>query len=351
MFRKQFKWFIYFAAPLVLLAIPFGTGINLKKYFQTIVLQPQKTGISTFNFYDAERDRPLTTEIWYPIDLDTPAESATGVWIRCDEAREAALSTKKEKYPLIVISHGNRGDRFNISWLAEVLAANGYIVAAMDHYGNTWNNVIPKCCATPWERPKDVSFVLDQILTASPFKDHIDQSRIGFAGYSLGGATGIWIAGAQTNEKDVDSMRMACTVELSDIVSDELLDGIDFTQACRSFRDERFTAMFVMAPALGWLFDEKSLESIDIPVYIIAPVKDTVVPFESNAQILAKKIARANLMVLSGDETHFVFLNRASKFGKRFLNAKYCEDPQTIDRKSIHDKVAKTAVEFFQEHF
>ena len=97
MFRKQFKWIIYFAAPLVLLAIPFSSGINLKKYFRTIILQPQKTGISTFNYYDAERDRPLTTEIWYPIDVDTPAETAAGVWIRCDEAREAALSTKKEK--------------------------------------------------------------------------------------------------------------------------------------------------------------------------------------------------------------------------------------------------------------
>lgn len=349
MIKKRLKWVVYFAAPIALLAVPFGGGWSFKGFFNSIVLQPQKTGISTFNFYDAERDRPLTTEIWYPVDPESPSQSALGIWQRCDEARDAPISLKQDKYPLIVLSHGFAGDRFNLSWLAEILTANGFIVAAMDHYGNTWNNKIPACCATPWERPLDVSFVLDQILTQTPFKDWIDTDRIGFAGHSLGGATGIWIAGAETFDEDIEKMRFACVQELSDTIPADLIDRIDFKQGCRSFKDSRFKSMFVMAPALGWIFQEKSLESIDIPVYIVSPEHDEIVPFENNGKIYAKKIARSSLLILRGDANHYVFLNRATLFGKRFINPKYCFDPKTIDRRQVQENLAKIAVEFFEK--
>ena len=69
----------------------------------------------------------------YPNDPETPSINPLGMWVRCGEARDAALSNKRN-YPLVVLSHGHGGDRFDlIVWLAEVLAANGYIVASMDH--------------------------------------------------------------------------------------------------------------------------------------------------------------------------------------------------------------------------
>lgn len=346
MFNKRLKWLFYLATPLIAF-LPFTGIVNVTKVFKKIILHPQKTGITTLNLYDETRDRLLPTEIWYPIDPHIPARASSGVWVRCDEARDAPLSHKQTRYPLIVISHGSGGDRFNISWLAEVLAANGYIVAAMDHFGNTWNNKIPECYAKPWERPKDVTFVLDHLLSDSPFKDKIDTHRIGFAGYSLGGATGIWIAGAKANETDIDQMKSFCSQELSEIVTPEVVEAVNFREACCSFFDPRFSSMFVMAPALGWLFEETSLKNIQIPIYIIAPEKDQIVPVEKNAKILAKSIASSSLMILNGEATHFVFLNRATVMGKRFLDSKYCEDPTSIDRKKIHQTLAKKAVEFF----
>ena len=191
--KKNLKWILFIATPLILI-LPLSLK-NFTKYFKTIVLEPTKTGISTLNFYDNSRDRPVVTEVWYPVDKNTPAKTAAGFWIRCDEARDAPISLQKSKYPLIIISHGSGGHRFDISWLAEILASNGYIVAAMDHFGNTWNNKIPEYYTRPWERPKDISFVIDQLLSSSHFKDKIDAKRIGFAGYSLGGTTGIWVSG------------------------------------------------------------------------------------------------------------------------------------------------------------
>ncbi len=347
--KKHFKWIFYFSAPLIVLMVPFSSGWNLSKYFKTIVLQPKMTGITTLNYHDIEHDRPVVTEVWYPVDPESPTKKASGFWLRCDEARDAKLSNKQKQYPLIMMSHGSGGDRYNMSWLAEVLSSNGYIVAAIDHFGNTWNNKIPECYAMPWERPRDISFALDQLLNSSQFKDRIDLRRIGFAGYSLGGATGIWIAGAEASPLNSEDVKANASKDLAGIATPELLDTIDFNQACGSYRDPRITAVMVMAPALGWMFAENSLEKISIPVFIVAPEKDAVVPTEKNARVFASKITKATLKILPGEATHYVFLNRVNAFGKRFLEPRFCEDPASIDRQKLQEEVAKNTILFFNE--
>jgi predicted dienelactone hydrolase len=324
--------------------------LNFAKYFKNIILEPKKTGISTFNFYDAARERPVVTEVWYPIDSSIPAKKAAGFWVRCDEARDAPVSMKKDKYPLVLISHGHGGDRFNISWLAEILAVNGYIVAAMDHYGNTWNNKIPESYTRPWERPKDISFVIDQLLSTAHFKDKIDEKKIGFAGYSLGGATGIWIAGAVAAEISNEQIAIACQKDLESVVPPDVFANTNFDEARQSFEDKRVNAFLLMAPALGWLFDEKSLRAVARPIYIIGAEKDKIAPIETNAKVFAKKLSKATLRIVPGDADHYVFLNRASQLGKRLLEPKLAEDSSTLGRRKIHEDIGKNAIEFFGSH-
>ena len=188
------KWIKSYIFALILV-VPFTSCVNNKNI--SIILHPQKTGIATIRFYDESRDRPMITEVWYPIADHIPAEKVNGLWQRCPEARDAPLKQSSKKYPLIVMSHGNGGDRTNNAWIAEILAANGYVVASVDHHGNTWNNKIAENFIKIWERPQDVSYVIDQILEHQEFGSSINRKKIGFIGYSLGGHTGIWIAGGQ----------------------------------------------------------------------------------------------------------------------------------------------------------
>ncbi len=334
----------YFLFPLALLALPLTTELPVSR---SIALHPKQTGITTLYYHDYSRNRPLTTEVWYPVDANSPSQTPTGFWIRCNEARNAALSQRKEKYPLILMSHGFGGDRYNLSWLAETLAANGYIVAAMDHYGNTWNNKIPEIYIQPWERPRDISFVLDQLLEDPLFQERIDSKRIGFAGYSLGGATGMWIAGAEACHLDKELIRTYSTEDFHLDVPASLIDSTDFSKGCGSYKDGRISAVVALAPALSWVFTESSLQKIDLPMLIIAPEQDRVVPTDTNARRFAKTIAKASLNILHGEATHYVFLNRASVVGKRFLDRKYCEDPPSINREQIHKSVCKNTVTFF----
>lgn len=347
--KKHVKWIVCLATPLLLL-FPFNNWYKTTQHLRSIVLHPQKTGITTLHLNDVSRGRPLITEVWYPVELAAPSKTPTGIWLRCEESRDQPLSMGQQRYPLIIMSHGNGGDRFNMSWLAEILAANGYIVAAMDHYGNTWNNKIPELYAKPWERPKDISFVLDQLLSHPTFVDRIDAKRIGFAGYSLGGATGMWIAGAQMSKVPPHDLSAVCASQLPDFVTSEVLSHVDFNDAMHCYQDPRFSAIFTMAPALGWLFDEASLQKIEVPICIISTNKDQVVPMESNAHLFAKSLKKATLKILNNDGDHYVFLNRASLVGKRLLEPRFFEDPQHIDRGRIHEEVGMTAVSFFDQY-
>lgn len=325
-------------------------GYDWQKSSKTIVLEPQKCGITTLRFYDEQRQRPLITEVWYPVDDAIPSKQVAGMWIRCPEARDALIKDLSSKYPLIIMSHGNGGDRLNAAWLAEILAANGYIVAAMDHHGNTWNNKIPENFLKIWERPLDVSFVIDQLLENSPFRDNIDQAKIGFIGFSLGGNTGIWIAGGRFDPFDKLPLNEIPDNQLPVAVSQEMINSIDFSPAHKSYQDKRVSAMFLMAPALGSLFNANSLQAIQTPIYIVASEGDVLVPPDRNAKMLASKIKKAVCTLIPGAANHYVFLNEVSKGGRMLLDKSIAIDPPNVDRKHIHNDIARSAVEFFDSN-
>ncbi len=340
---KICSWFVLIGA---LASIPSCKRTNKSH----VILHPSKTGITTVRFYDQARERPLVTEIWYPVDETTEAAPVEGLWVRCAEARDAPIKTASKKYPLVVMSHGNWGDRLNNSWIAETLAANGYIVASMDHYGNTWNNKIAECFVKIWDRPQDVSFVIDQLLQDERFGSHINQNKIGFVGYSLGGHTGIWIAGGTVSRFDKPDMKTLPADQIPSTVNEDVINNIDFSPASKSYRDSRVSAVFLMAPALGYLFDMASLQSISVPVYIVASEGDKIVPLESSAHILTSRIKKAAFTLIPGSASHYVFLNEVSKGGKLLLDKKVALDPPSVNRAQIHDEIGVSAVHFFNEH-
>src|ERR1041385_6373262 len=110
-----------------------------------------KVGMMTRSFEDDKRKnwqgtaaRPLRTAIWYPAAATATKEETifggapeTEVFTPLTVAPAADISTARRKYPLILLSHGTGGSAIQIMWLGYYLAARGYIVAAVNHHGNT----------------------------------------------------------------------------------------------------------------------------------------------------------------------------------------------------------------------
>jgi predicted dienelactone hydrolase len=311
----------------------------------------------------------LATMIWYPADAgaqEKPLPLGPPGRPFFDGGRvatDAVLAHTPAKFALIVLSHGTGGTAGNLAWLGTVLAAHGYIVAAVNHPGN---NAIDGYTVPGfrlwWLRALDLSTVIDGMLADPTFGPRIDPKRVGAAGHSLGGYTVIEIAGGITS---IEHLRAFCTSPKADkmcIAPPEFADLRPKSEALaktdpafraaldrdsRSYGDPRVRAVFAMAPALGPVFLPDSLAHIDIPAAIVAGASDEIVPIGSSAQFLAATIPHAELTILPGSVGHYVFAGICLEAARAILPSRLCNDAPEVDRAAIEAETAALAVRFF----
>src|SRR5947209_3802969 len=106
-----------------------------------VSLQPAQTeptvGLMLLEAPDPVGNAPLKIAVWYP-----PATEQVGVTTLGPYRTEAAIGAPVAAgaQPLIIISHGHAGSRCSHHDLAEHLARAGFIVAALDHAGDSWSD-------------------------------------------------------------------------------------------------------------------------------------------------------------------------------------------------------------------
>jgi len=189
-------------AALIALA---ATGVEAQSY---------QTGLTDL-VVAADSSRPLEGFVWYPTTAAEGPEEYHGnpVWTGITAAKDADLADGS--FPLIVLSHGMYGNAMNQSWLASALAEQGYIVAAISHPGtSTWMRD-PDHAREMWERPKDVSRVIDFLTDAPAFAAQVDADRIYMGGHSLGGFTAGLLAGARFDATQLDDI---CATAPNDLI-------------------------------------------------------------------------------------------------------------------------------------
>jgi len=322
--------------------------------------------------------RPLATVIWYPVapgshlrapDYGTPTDFSK-YFVSYPLADGAEISRESQKYPLILISHGSTSSALSLDWLGYALATRGYIVAAMNHHGDTAaepGGPLPQGFATPWERAKDLSVLIDRMLADPVFGPHIDAGRIGAAGHSAGGATVIELAGgifkpAQIQEwcKSNNSADQNCHLpaaiqkKIDKFIELSKTDAVVKDSIRRSelaYNDSRVKAVFAMAPAIGVGHTDTSLKAIHIPVAIVAGWADDITPVATDAERFAQLIPTATLMVLPGKVGHATFgslCTPAALGGPDWLSW-ICHDEEGVDRAQVHRQIEQLASEFFRE--
>lgn len=313
----------------------------------TEVVASQQIGVSTISYEDPTRGRPVIIEVWYPTatvqgTLDQPQDLDMG-WVHPKAIRNAELP--EGKLPLIMVSHGNGGDRRDMSWLAERLVQKGYIVAAVEHHGNSSAYYDAKTSLRFWDRSIDISFALTKILEDSSLKNKIDQDRIGMIGYSLGGMTGLSIAGAEAkNAKEIALQVQKYRKELNT----EIIESTDFEPSKKNYRDPRIKAVALFCPAT-FVYPNESLKSVKVPVALVASEGDEVVSFKDHSLRLISNGIPSKLKVLRDKVSHYVFLNRVSEAGKQL----FCKEVQTeslhAHRLKFHNEIALFVTDFFEE--
>ena len=273
---------------------------------------------------DAVREREIDYKVWLP-EVSGPA-------------------------PLVLLSHGSGGHYVNFAWLTEALLSAGYVVAAVNHPLNTLRDETPEGVVRVWDRPPDISLLLTSLLENPEFKDSIDQTRIGAAGFSSGGYTVIALAGGIY---ELDRMQSYCAganrgpdCDLAPMLS------APEPMASASFRDDRIRAVFSMAPAVGPGITPGSLADIAIPVEIVATADDELLKPDLNSKYYANNIPGSEI-TLFAKGGHFLFLScdlMTAVADVFIFEFNLCGRGIDADREALQIEIADKALEFFNQH-
>jgi predicted dienelactone hydrolase len=160
------------------------------------------------DWHDAARDRDVPAKIYFP--------------------------KSGAQLPIIIFSHGLGGSREGYEYLGRHWAGCGYVSVHLQHRGSddgVWKDAGPadrmrgmrEAAANLQNianRPKDVSFAIDQMLaintaSASPLKGRLDVKHIGIAGHSFGGYTTMAVAGQFFPLANFADPRVTCAIQMS----------------------------------------------------------------------------------------------------------------------------------------
>ncbi|WP_370226227.1 alpha/beta hydrolase family protein [Pararhodobacter marinus] len=142
--------------------------------------------------------RRLTVDLGYPAEPGTAPGGRYETLLR-DGERRAVLHGRAARdaapgpgrWPLVLLSHGYPGNRYLMAHLAEALASRGYLVAAADHPGSTYDDQKP-FGQTLYHRPLDQRFLLDTLAQ----HELADPDRAAIVGFSMGGYGALVTGGA-----------------------------------------------------------------------------------------------------------------------------------------------------------
>jgi predicted dienelactone hydrolase len=167
---------------------------------------PGAVATITFEWKDATRDRVVPVRIYYPRDAAQPA-------------------------PVVVFSHGTGGSRDGYAYLGNFWASHGYVCVHPQHAGSDAKAFIgkvslleamKKAIADPRnaiERPRDISFVLDQMtmlnMDDATFKGKLNLDAVGLAGHSFGAHTTLVTAGQAMARLKLADKRIKAIIPMS----------------------------------------------------------------------------------------------------------------------------------------
>ena len=250
-------------------------------------------GTRQFNWTDTERNHSLPVDVWYPAtkayegkDLDPATQDRYEIVPGMGEAVQQAIKdaeVEPGQRALVVFSHGFGGERRQSTFLCCHLASHGYVVAAMDHVGNTAVDMLSGegAAGDPevierfiQSRPCDASFVIDQMLAGQSGLEIIPE-QIGMSGHSFGGWTTL-----KTLETDE---RIRAALPLAPAGGFTALD-----------------ADSVMAKSLNFTWKR------EVPVLYIVAELDSILPLEGMQDMFNRNPdPKTTVVLLNADHFHF----------------------------------------------
>lgn len=302
-------------------------------------------GVQTLNLTDTGRSRSLKVEVWYPTDEpDEPTAydamlGPTPAKLPGRAMRDAAPTI--EKFPLIVVSHGQPGTRYQLAYLGEHLASYGFVVANLEHTNSTYQDATDADYVTSLVyRPEDILFAVDELPKVIA---NTDNTNVGLVGYSYGGYSAVNAAGVPL---DGEAFAAFCR-ETNDEAPCFTLPTFGDLEAARGASiktDPRIKAIFVMAPyGEPWL-GAKSLAKLKVPLFVAGGTKDTAAVYERDVLKYFRRAGSTKKYLLTfAGANHNIY----AECPEAVRGVENCFDP-AWDQTQAHALLEHVATAFFE---
>jgi predicted dienelactone hydrolase len=296
---------------------------------------------------------PIPLALWYPAEAGATVRSIPmgPFGVRAAPGAAATASVRG----LIVLSHGTAGTELGHGRLAEALAARGYLVVALRHPGDNWQDLSLRTERGDQyfdERPRQVSRVIDALLADADWSARIARDargpRVGAVGHSAGGYTVIALAGGQPVSGRIAAH---CREHGPD---DPIFCGLSHGTKVPSaqpatgapLRDPRVRAVAALSP-MAVVFDPESLHGVTTPVSIwVADLDRFVVP-RFHAEWLAQQLPSASTSLHRVPNAwHYAFMN-APTTPIPSPDGDLAADPPGFDRGRFLEQLGRDLSDYF----
>lgn len=279
----------------------------------------------------------ITIAIWYPsADHSSPIKFGPFTTLA---ARDGRIDGRR--LPLVVLSHGRGGSFIVHHDTAEYLADAGFVVAAIDHPGDTaLDKSLFYDLSIYVRRPLDVKRAIDYVIAASPLAAAIDPDRIGIYGFSRGGYTALVAIGANPDF----ALGLPFCRERTDKVCDQIR-AQEYPKTPLT-HDHRIKAA-VIADPVSTFFTAQGLADITIPVQLWGSEKggDGVEP--KTVEAINTMLKAPHTFTKVEHTQHFSFLTVCPTQIAE-TQPVLCQDPPELDRAQFHQQFNDALTRFFR---
>lgn len=303
-----------------------------------------------------DSNRPLNTAIWYPTQdkSNTTLIGDNPAFIGTQVVKDAEIQSGT--FPVVLLSHGYRGNWRNQNWLATKLANRGYIVVAVNHPGTTSFDRSPKQAAKWWERPRDITRTLDYLLSEVLWKQSVNANNITAIGHSLGGWTVMQLAGAKIDRATFEAECLIYPNPRTCGLSEEL--GLSQVQTAepndKGLSDPRIQRVVSLDLGLARSFSVQSLNDINVPTLILAAGIDIGdLPQALESGYMAEHIPLSSRQYkVYENATHFSFIQPCKSGAEAMLEEEVsgdgiiCKDGLGTSRGELHQLILNDIIGF-----
>jgi len=243
-------------------------------------------------------------------------------------ARDAAI--EGEALPLVVVSHGTGSTPWVLRDLARTLARHGFVVALVEHPGNSRSDDhLARTAVNLVSRPRHLRLVVDAAYGDPVVGARLAPGAVAVIGHSLGGYTALALAGGRPGA-----------------FPHETPDGRG--GALEVTHEPRVRALVLLAPATPWFAQDEALRGVRVPILMRTGEHDPHTP-PIHAEIVLRGVADRSQVdheVVAG-AGHFSFL---SPFPAAMRSPTFppSQDPPGFDREAYQPRLAAEIIAFLR---